>query len=544
MKQENKPSRDRGRGDEHKKEELTSKIQEQASIIRELKRKIEILESKQEQESVDSVERRGRFQQLADAMPQLVWTAEPDGVVDYYNKRRELYAGISRGNDGSWDWSTLLLPEDFEATTQAWKHSVETGEVYQIEHRVQMSDGSYRWHLSRGIPSVGEDGKLVKWYGTATDIHEQKVIEEELRSSEKHLRRLADSNIIGIAYRTESGVIYDANDAYLNLIGYTREELEAGKIRWDNITPEEYIHLDLEAAAVAKKEGACKPYEKEYIRKGGKRIPILIGYALLDESKNDYIGFVLDMSELKRAQESLQEYATKLEQSNKELENFAFVASHDLQEPLRKVQAFGERIQKKLEGKLDAQSEDFFNRMMDAAERMQAMIDALLNLSRISTRGQSFEPVDLNAAIGDAVADLEERIKETSGQVIIESMPSVNADPNQMRQLFLNLINNALKYHKPDEPPIVKVWAAGAPGENGIKTGFRIFVEDNGIGFDERFSDQIFLPFHRLVGRSQYEGTGIGLAICQKIVERHGGQITVNSEPGRGSLFSVIFPGS
>ncbi len=542
MKQENKPGRNQGSSAEQTREELTAKIQEQDKKIRELEAKIKILESRQEPESGDPNGSRERFQQLADAMPQLVWTAEPDGEVDYYNKRMELYAGISREDDGSWNWSPVLHPEDIEATVQAWNHSVETGEAYQIEHRVRMADGSYRWHLSRGIPATGEDGKLVKWYGAATDIHEQKVIEQELRSSEKRLRRLADSNIIGIAYRTESGVIYDANDAYLNLIGYTREELETGNVRWDKITPEEYIHLDLEAAAVAKKQGACKPYEKEYIRKDGKRIPILIGYALLDESKDDYIGFVLDLSELKIAQKSLQEYTDKLEQSNKELENFAFIASHDLQEPLRKVQAFGERIQKRLEGKLDTQTEDFFHRMLDAAERMQAMIDALLNLSRISTRGQTFEPVDLNAAIKDAVANLEERIKETNGQVIIEKMPSVNADPDQMRQLFQNLINNALKYHKPDEPPIVSVWAARTSGGIGSMAGFRIFVKDNGIGFDERFSDQIFLPFHRLVGRSQYEGTGIGLAICQKIVERHGGEITVNSKPGHGSIFSVTFP--
>lgn len=499
---------------------------------------IDITEGKRANQALRESEER--LHQLADAMPQLVWTANPDGTVDYYNRRTEEYGGFTLTGENTWNWSAVLHPDDVEATVAEWNSSVETGEIYQIEHRAKMANGSYRWHLSRGIPYIGEDGKILKWFGTATDIHVQKEVEESLRSSERRLRRLVEANIIGINYRRANGQIYESNDFFLQLIGFSRDDLVEGKINWREITPPEYWGIDEAKMAEARAHGSCQPYEKEYIHRDGNRIPTLVGFASLDINNDDFVAFILDLRERKKAQNRAEEYARRLERSNKELENFAFIASHDLQEPLRKIVAFGERLNKRLEGKIDEEEMEFLKRMQDASRRMQKMIDDLLELSRVSMRSRPFAPVDLNDVARNVLVDLETRLRESNGQVLLEDLPAIEADEIQMHYLLQNLIGNAIKYCKPEAPPTVKVSASMEGSEP--KAVARIFVEDNGIGFDEIYTERIFQVFERLVGRSEYEGSGMGLAICKKIVERHGGSITARSKPGVGSTFIVSLP--
>jgi signal transduction histidine kinase len=227
----------------------------------------------------------------------------------------------------------------------------------------------------------------------------------------------------------------------------------------------------------------------------------------------------------------------RLEHSNRDLEHFAYVASHDLQEPLRKIRAFSDRVSKRYAAQLDDQGRDYLARTENAASRMQRLIDDLLSLSRITTRKQPMQTFALGQLVREVVADLEIRIQSTGGRVEIGDLPEIEADPAQIRQLMQNLIGNALKFHRADEPPLVRVNAVPA-GHGRIE----IRVEDNGIGFDSRDADKLFLPFQRLHSRMQYEGTGIGLSICQKIVERHGGTIRAESEPGVGSKFIAIIP--
>ncbi|RPI80723.1 MAG: PAS domain S-box protein, partial [Chloroflexi bacterium] len=499
---------------------------------------LDITERRRAERSLQETEER--FRQLADAMPQLVWTARPDGNVDYYNRRVEEYDGFTRIEENIWEWSPVLHPDDIEDTQEEWQSAVETGEVYQIEHRVRMANGTYRWHLSRGVPYIGEDGKILKWFGTATDIHVQKEVEESLRLSERRLRRLVDANIIGVIYRRADGKVYEANDFFLQLIDSSREELEAGKVNWREITPPEYWPIDDHAINESRAYGSCKPYEKEYIRKDGSRVPILIGTALLDNSTDDFVAFIMDLSELKEAQKTTEEYAQRLERSNQELENFAFIASHDMQEPLRKIISFGDRLKMRLKDYVGEEDLEFLKRMQDASRRMQIMIDDLLELSRVSTHGHPFTPVDLNTIASDVLLDLEYRLRESGGEVVLEDLPEIEADGIQMHHLLQNLIGNAIKYRKPGLPAQVKVSASVE--NNGKNEIVQIFVEDNGIGFDEIHKDKIFQVFERLVGRSEYEGSGMGLAICKKIVERHGGTITARSQPEVGSTFIVTLP--
>ncbi|HEY1581507.1 MAG TPA: CHASE3 domain-containing protein [Chthoniobacterales bacterium] len=233
-----------------------------------------------------------------------------------------------------------------------------------------------------------------------------------------------------------------------------------------------------------------------------------------------------------------------LQRSNRELEQFASVASHDLQEPLRKIQAFGDRLQTRCAETLGEHGRDYLKRMLASATRMRSLIDALLTFSRVTTKAQPFVTVDLATTAEEVVSDLEDRVHRMGGRVEVGALPSLEADPLQMRQLLQNLIGNGLKFARPNEQPVVRVEGRVlTPKEgNGTVPRCEISVSDNGIGFEEVYLDRIFELFQRLHGRQEYEGTGMGLAICRKIVERHGGTITARSAPGRGATFLVNLP--
>jgi signal transduction histidine kinase len=243
------------------------------------------------------------------------------------------------------------------------------------------------------------------------------------------------------------------------------------------------------------------------------------------------------IGDLEASSAELQRKHVELERSNRELQDFASVASHDLQEPLRKVRAFGDRLSAKYGPELTDQGRDYLARMQDAAARMQTLINDLLTFSRVTTRAQPFVSVDLNGVVSQVVSDLEVRIQQAGATVSVEPLPTIDGDQLQLRQLFQNLLANGVKFQRPGVPPVVRVYAEDVDDET-----VRLCVQDNGIGFDEKYLDRIFTIFQRLHGRVDYEGTGVGLAVCRKIVERHGGTITARSAPGEGATFSVTLP--
>jgi light-regulated signal transduction histidine kinase (bacteriophytochrome) len=270
------------------------------------------------------------------------------------------------------------------------------------------------------------------------------------------------------------------------------------------------------------------------------------------------VGAVLifkDITERRRAEEALAQKAEELGRSNAELEQFAFVASHDLQEPLRKIQAFGDRLKMKCEKIQLGEAGDYLDRMQNAAARMQTLINDLLAFSRVIRSSQPFVPVDLRAVTKEVLSDLEVRIEKNGARVEIGELPSIDADPTQIRQLMQNLLSNALKFQPPNSQPIINITSRvisgpawnNPPGteKGGVANAndiCEISVQDNGIGFDEKHLEKIFAVFQRLHGRTEYEGTGVGLAVCRRITDRHSGSITAKSQPGKGATFIVTLP--
>jgi light-regulated signal transduction histidine kinase (bacteriophytochrome) len=248
-----------------------------------------------------------------------------------------------------------------------------------------------------------------------------------------------------------------------------------------------------------------------------------------------------DITERKQVQDSLARKAAELARSNAELEQFAFVASHDLQEPLRKIQAFGDRLKVKCESIKIPEIQDYLDRMQGAAARMRTLINDLLAFSRVIRSSEPFVPVELGLVTKEVLGDLEVRIEKSGAKVEFENLPTLDADPMQMRQLMLNLLSNALKFQPPGASPHIKITSSTfTPLSQQPQCEIR--VQDNGIGFDEKYMDKVFAVFQRLHGRTEYEGTGVGLAVCRRIVDRHHGNITARSQPGKGATFIITLP--
>jgi PAS domain S-box-containing protein len=376
---------------------------------------------------------------------------------------------------------------------------------------------------------------------TLPHVEGQAAFAQRLRETELQYESLFAGAPVACHEIDTHGNVVRVNPTECELLGFAAEEMVGHPI-WEFMAVDEQ---EKSAAALRLKltgEEALTRVEREYRRQDGTQLFLEIHPKLIRDSAGTVTGirsFMVDITERRLAELTLQKQAKELARSNSELEQFAYVASHDLQEPLRKIQAFGDRLKIKCADSLSEDGRDYLGRMQNAAARMQTLIHDLLALSRVATHPQPFAAVDLHAVAWDVVSDLESRIEQMGGRVELGALPAVMADRLQMSQLLQNLIGNALKFHKPGQRPVVQVHAEAVAGETPL---CRLVVEDNGIGFDEKYQERIFQVFQRLHGRNEYEGSGIGLAICRKIAERHGGSITAESKPGMGAKFIVMLP--
>jgi two-component system, LuxR family, sensor kinase FixL len=361
-----------------------------------------------------------------------------------------------------------------------------------------------------------------------------------LSASELRYRRLFEAAQDGVLILDgETGQITDANPFLSTLLGYSRQELLSKKL-WDLGLPSDRT-ANLAAFQLLQTEGYVRHENLPLVTQAGQPIEVeFVGSVHLTGIKRVAQCNIRDVSDRKRLEADRRQFNLQLELSNRELQDFAFVASHDLQEPLRKIQAFGDRLRLKCADVLSDEGQDYLTRIQNAAKRMQTLIDDLLSFSRITTKAQPFVSIKLADIVQEVLSDLEVRIQEAGGRVEVGDLPILEADPMQMRQLLQNLISNALKFHQPETTPLIRVQSQ-ALAQDGDRY-CQITVADNGIGFDEKYLDRIFTVFQRLHGRNEYEGTGVGLAICRKIVERHGGLITATSQPGAGATFFVTLP--
>jgi PAS domain S-box-containing protein len=464
-------------------------------------------------------------------------------------------------------------------------------EAYDFEHRIVRPDGEVRWVNRRGEVVRGEEGESLRLIGTVHDITERKRVERELIEGARQAALGEDvgaalnesGNLWIILQRCAAAIVRHLDAAFTRIWTLNEEEnvlelqasagvythlrgahsrVPVGKFKIGLIAQERLPYLTNDIA------GDPRIHDKEWARREG--MVAFAGYPLLVEDRlvgvlamfakerlaeatlnalASVANTIAQGIERKRAEESLRAYAARLNRSNRELQDFAYVASHDLQEPLRKVRTFADRLDTKYGEVLGEQGRDYLKRMEGAAARMQGLIDDLLELSRVTTNAQPFTPVDLNEVAQEVVIDLEARIEQIGGRVEVSRLPIVEADRLQMRQLLQNLISNALKFHRQEEEPIVKVysellqeWKEEGSERIADHRAYQIFVEDNGIGFDEKHLELVLAPFQRLHGRDAYEGTGMGMAICRKVVERHNGYITAKSTPGQGATFIVTLP--
>jgi PAS domain S-box-containing protein len=370
----------------------------------------------------------------------------------------------------------------------------------------------------------------------------------EIRQAEAKYRNLIEQ-IPAITYILEIGA--DSSFSFISpqietFLGYKPSEWTDNPKLWleiiyleDRTDLKEYILESRRSGLAYEAEYRLKSKSGEYLWIQDKAVPVLDirGKPLFLQ------GILTDITNRKKTEEALKDYNVKLERSNRELQDFAYIASHDLQEPLRKIQAFGERIETKYGDSLGDVGIDYLKRMQQSAARMQNLINDLLSYSRVTSKANPFIKTDLNRVIKDVLGDLGERFKATSGRAEVKDLPEIEADPVQMRQLLQNLVSNALKFHQNDNPPVVKIYSQVKQHHNGRNNQHvQLFIEDNGIGFNEKYLDRIFQPFQRLHGRLEYEGSGMGLAICRKIVERHNGSITAKSTPEQGTTFIITLP--
>jgi PAS domain S-box-containing protein len=475
-----------------------------------------------------------------------------DAVTDRVSWSDELYRiyGLDPQSFGAtFDaFVARVHPDDRPLVLDTIRQAMAAGGPFRMQERIVRPSGEVRHLSSWGEVVCDGQGRPVRLVGICQDVSEQRRQEEALRASEARFRRLVEANIIGVTVAEFGGAIMDANDAFLQMVGYTREEVAAGALHWDAMTPPAYRDRDEQAIRTLRAARTCPAYEKEYIGKDGRRVAVLVGAAVLEGAPDAFIAFVLDLTERKRVEDEVRhlnetleqrvvERTAQLREANEQLEAFAYSVSHDLRAPLRAMQGFAVALLEDYADRLDADGQEYARRMDAAAARMDLLIADLLAYSRLSRAAIGVQPVALDAAMASALAQVEAELRQRQAQVHVTSeLPRVMAHHATLVQVVANLLTNAAKFVAPNTRPEVAVWAEAC----GPWT--RLWVADNGIGIAPEHRERIFGVFERLHGVETYPGTGIGLAIVRKGMERLGGRVGLESTVGRGSRFWIELP--
>lgn len=441
----------------------------------------------------------------------------------------------------------LVYPEALDAIVLMLRSAVEQREPIAIEERCLRPDGKLIWMTCRATPIICEEsGKLPQGLIVVMqDITERKLAESALEETRERFRLLVeDVKDYAIYWLDPDGRIISWNQGAERIFGYSSENITGQHFAL--FFGEEVTEKPSELLEKAVQEGRLE-VEIPQRKKHNQRFEAHITITPIWDRQNTLVGFsniTRDITVDKKVKQDLQEshqvlqvYVDRLEQSNQELEQFATIASHDLQAPLRKVMIYSNALQKSLAGKIPADANDYLIRMQKATYNMQSLITDLLALSRVTRKGQSFRLIHLSDILREVFLNLEEKIRSEGAHIEVDGVVSFEGDPQQIRQLLQNLLENALKFHTEGHPPLISIHARELGGNE-----CEIAIQDHGLGFDEKYLDRIFAVFERLHSEAQYPGTGMGLAISKKIVERHRGKITAKSQPNLGSTFIVTLP--
>ncbi len=395
------------------------------------------------------------------------------------------------------------------------------------------------------------DGSTVFVQSDVTELRKHQLenerMLEEVQNKTSQLNLALDSMIQGFILYDEDDNVVVSNKRYKELHDFSDDMLKPGTSRLALLDDalERGLFTDQEAHTIRERVAQTLEDRTTCVSKRRFRDGTVVSENFRDMGRNGSIVTFHDITKSEKIKAELKNKNVKLARSNDELQNFAYVASHDLQEPLRKIEAFSDRLFAKCNDNLDDDGRLYLDRIQNAAGRMRQLINDLLSFSRVTSQSKPFEPTNLQEVLDGVISDVQVRLEESGGRVESTGLTTIDADNLQMRQLFQNLISNSLKFVRPDEPPVIHIDAnlIRQRSKHGSDTPMlRIAFQDNGIGFENRFKDQIFAIFQRLHGRMEYEGTGIGLSTCRKIVERHNGTIDADGKPGIGATFTVDLP--
>jgi PAS domain S-box-containing protein len=513
-------------------------------------------------------ESASQLTQLTEGVPLLMWACRPSGECDYLSRQWLEYTGGTLDGQLGFGWLDALHPDDRAGTATAWQSAVEGRGEYDVEYRIRRHDGAYHWFAVRGIPLRDHTGAVVRWFGSCTDIDDRKHYRDtlerlvaerttKLREQQIFTNAILDTVSEGIAACDADGNLRLFNAATRRMHGLPAELLPFD--RWaahyrlyeaDGVSP---LPTDRVPLLRAWRGEAVRDAEMVIRAAGQPDRYVVCSGAQLKAADGTVSGAVVsmrDMTDRREYERQLVRTSAALRASNEELEKFAYAASHDLQEPLRKIQAFGTRLADRYRDAVGDQGKDYIDRMLDSAGRMRKLIDDLLALSRVSSKPLAAGPVALSGVVDGVLANLEVLIQKSGGRVEVGPLPVLDGDDTQFGIVFQNLIANAVKFARPGVPPVVRVSASpfdqipadADPPPPPTGPGWRITVADNGIGFAPEYGERIFGLFQRLHTRAQYEGTGLGLAIVRKIVVRHGASIVARGRPDEGATFVIDWP--
>ncbi len=409
-----------------------------------------------------------------------------------------------------------------------------------VEHSIVRADGKKRFIIVRYGIIKDNEGKTIKIYGENQDITELKKAEKELRESEQKYRTLFNSSPDYTILISIDGNLLDVNYAAQEITGLSKEKLIGKNFTELKLLLDEEMQLHTEKVSQVLEGKSLRSYESRFIDKNGK-VRYVETYLKALKKDNEIFAFNViahDITERKKAEEKLKEIIEELERSNYELQQFAYITSHDLQEPLRTIASFTQLLERRYRGQLDSDADEFIEFIVDAAIRMKEMIQGLLEYSRVGTKKVEFKEVDMDIELEQALSNLHALINNNRAEITHDPLPKVLADPDQIVRIFQNLIGNAIKFRKPDENPKIHISCQ----INKENNEYVFEVSDNGIGIEKEYKDKIFEVFKRLHAMGKYEGTGIGLSVVKRIIEQYNGRIWVESELGKGSTFYFTLP--